>query len=458
MRKKLKMRTVKAVLFLFTLLITHIADAQSTNMNNGHEYVDLGLPSGTLWATCNVGANRPENNGNYYAWGETATKSTYSWKTYKYCRGDFKNLTKYNTKSDYGTVDNKKVLGMTDDVARVNWGGDWRMPTYDEMNELKSKCIWTWTTQGGKSGYKVKGSNGRSIFLPAAGYYCQGKLNNEGSYGNYWSSSLGNNDPNGAYNWHISSGEVGMYLGHRYYGQTIRPVLTAGTVTEKATNNTQSDISTDQKKTPAAPDRNSFSVSSETSKIYGHGFVDLGLPSGTLWATCNLGADRPEDYGDYKRWTGSRGYYYYKNYHYLIEKYCTKNEYSANCNRVDNKVTLEMGDDVANDCWGGSWRTPTYKEMNELKTMCTWTWTTQRGKNGYLVTGRNGKSIFLPAAGIYHASDKKDQGSYGYYWSSSLFPDYPYDAYNLYFSNDGTYILHNDRSCSMTIRPVCSQY
>ena len=157
---------------------------------NGHEYVDLGLPSGIKWATCNVGANSPEEYGDYFAWGETQPKSTYNWSTYKYCNGTYDSLTKYCTNLGvldvpYGTIDNKVTLELEDDAAYVNWGGNWRMPTIKELDELKntSNCTWTWSTQNGVNGYKVTSKkNGNSIFLPAA------SKNND--YGYYWSNSL----------------------------------------------------------------------------------------------------------------------------------------------------------------------------------------------------------------------------------------------------------------------------
>ncbi len=192
----------------------------------GHEYVDLGLPSGLLWATCNVGADSPEGYGNYYAWGETEPNGTYNWNTYKWCNnGDDHNLTKYNTDSNYGIVDNKTVLDPEDDAAHVNWGGDWRMPTYDELKELKDRCTWTWTTHNGKKGRRVTGPNGNSIFLPAAGYYNNGSLNYAGSDGDYGSSSLYTGDPLIAYYLYFDSGSVYMYhYGHRCFGRSVRPV------------------------------------------------------------------------------------------------------------------------------------------------------------------------------------------------------------------------------------------
>ncbi len=194
---------------------------------NGHAYVDLGLPSGTLWATCNVGASKPEDYGDYFAWGETETKSTYNWSTYKWCNGSYNTLTKYNTDSSHGTVDNKRVLELADDAARANWGGAWRMPTYDEMHEL-TDCTWTWTTQDGKNGYRVTGSTGTSIFLPAAGYKSYSDSPHQaGSHGYYWSSSLRIADTDNAYDLYFYSGNVNTNNDYREYGQSVRPVCAA---------------------------------------------------------------------------------------------------------------------------------------------------------------------------------------------------------------------------------------
>ena len=189
----------------------------------GHEYVDLGLS--VKWATCNVGANKPEDYGDYFAWGETKPKSTYNWSTYKWCRGSYDTQTKYNTSSSYGTVDNKKTLELSDDAARANWGGSWRMPTDAEWTELREKCKWTLTTQNGVKGYKVTSkSNGNSIFLPAAGYRDDSSLGNAGSYGNYWSSSLYTGYPDYAWGVYFNSSRVGRDSNKRYYGFSVRPV------------------------------------------------------------------------------------------------------------------------------------------------------------------------------------------------------------------------------------------
>ena len=198
----------------------------STGVENGHNWVDLGLS--VKWATCNVGATTPEGYGNYYAWGETKPKSTYYWSTYKYCNGTYRSMTKYCTDSYYGTVDNKTTLELTDDAARVNWGGSWRMPTKAEQDELRdtNNCTWTWTTQNGVRGYKVTSNkNGNSIFLPAAGYRNNSDLGNAGSKGEYWSSSLNTGSSFLAhYLLFYSSDEVWVIYCSRYYGYPVRPV------------------------------------------------------------------------------------------------------------------------------------------------------------------------------------------------------------------------------------------
>ena len=170
-----------------------LAKFESKNNINGHEYVDLGLPSGLKWATCNVGANSPEEYGGYYAWGETEEKSSYGWSTYKWCNGSYNTMTKYCTDRYDGTVDNKTVLDPGDDVAHVKWGGSWRMPTKAEQDELRNKCSWTWTAQNGVNGYRVTGPNGNSIFLPAVGYRSGTSVYIGGYDGFYWSSSLSSN-------------------------------------------------------------------------------------------------------------------------------------------------------------------------------------------------------------------------------------------------------------------------
>ena len=187
---------------------------------NGHEYVDLGLPSGLKWATCNVGAETPEAYGDYFAWGETTTKTDYSSSNCPTYGLDNSQL------QSKGYIDSEGNLTPQYDAATANWGGDWRMPTYDELNELRTQCTWTWTTQNGVKGYKVTSKvNSNYIFLPAAGYRIVSSLNNAGSYGDYWSSSPYGSYSDYAYGLYFNSSFPGMCNHLRYGGQSVRPVL-----------------------------------------------------------------------------------------------------------------------------------------------------------------------------------------------------------------------------------------
>ena len=198
-----------------------------------HAYVDLGLPSGLLWATCNVGADNPEDYGDYFAWGETQPKDYYSWSTYQYCNGSFSTLTKYCSNSSYGYngfTDNLTILLPEDDAATANWGTGWRMPTYEEWEELLDNTTVTWTTQNGVNGRLFTASNGNSLFLPAASLRIDDFFDLTGSYGYYWSSSVETYfySPH-AYNFVFNnSGTYSMDSGNRYCGTSVRPVRSSG--------------------------------------------------------------------------------------------------------------------------------------------------------------------------------------------------------------------------------------
>ena len=182
-----------------------------------HEWVDLGLPSGTKWATCNVGASSPEEYGDYFAWGETTTKSTYDWSTYFDTDDDGDTFKKYNNNG--GLTE----LLPEDDAATKNWGSPWHMPTYEQIEELLDNCTREWTTQGGVNGTLVTGPNGNTIFLPAAGRRWDGGLYHAGSYGGSWSSSLLAGGSRACYLYFDSGGWDWYYYG-RYYGQSVRAV------------------------------------------------------------------------------------------------------------------------------------------------------------------------------------------------------------------------------------------
>ena len=191
---------------------------------NGHRFVDLGLPSGLLWAETNVGAETADDAGCYFSWGETSPKDIYYSTTDKYCSCpdgktfcyDESHYTKYNS------TDGKTVLDPEDDAATVNWGSGFRMPTREEFQELLDKCTWTWDSS--HKGYLVVGSNGNSIFLPASGFRIGSDLYIQGSGGYCWSSTLNSSDRNCAYGLNFLSSRPDVYSRSRVYGFPVRPV------------------------------------------------------------------------------------------------------------------------------------------------------------------------------------------------------------------------------------------
>ena len=196
-----------------------------------HEWVDLGLPSGTLWATCNVGADSPEEYGDYFAWGETEPKDYYDWSTYKWCNGNQNTLTKYCDNSAFGYNgfrDNKTELEPEDDAAYVNWGPSWRIPSLEQIKELSNNCTSVWTTQNGVNGQLVTGPNGNTLFLPAAGDRWDGSLYYAGVEGTYWSRTFRPSDPYSgpfsAYTLYFDNSGLGWVDYARPDGYTVRAV------------------------------------------------------------------------------------------------------------------------------------------------------------------------------------------------------------------------------------------
>ena len=196
-----------------------------------HAYVDLGLPSGTLWATCNVGATTPEGYGDYFAFGETEPKTNYCWNTYKYCVGDYNQLTKYCNISDFGYngfTDNQIVLLPEDDAATVNWGDSWCIPSTEQWIELRDHTRIDVTTQNGVNGRLFTASNGNSIFLPAPGFWMDEELCDVGFDGictHGWSNAI---DPRGypanAWGFSVYSSGIDMGSCRRSWGYTVRAV------------------------------------------------------------------------------------------------------------------------------------------------------------------------------------------------------------------------------------------
>ena len=235
MKKGKAMKASKIIsVALLPLLFVPAGAQQPMKMENGHEYVDLGLS--VNWATCNIGADMPEDYGDYYAWGEIEPKSEYTWENYRFrISGDdfFKNIkfSKYNTDSITGVVDSLTTLEMIDDVAHVRWGGSWRMPTIDEFRELMDSCSWTWTTMNGVNGYKITsnmpGYTDRSIFLPAVGLGNATFNRTQNDHGLYWSSSLRPSSPgmpNSPYIISFNSNGISLGASTQQNGYPIRPV------------------------------------------------------------------------------------------------------------------------------------------------------------------------------------------------------------------------------------------
>lgn len=350
-----------------------------------HEWVDLGLPSGTLWATCNVGAENPEEYGDYFAWGETTGyndgKTTFNWNTYKYYDTTHETLTKYCTVSEDGIVDNKTELEPQDDAATANWGSGWQMPSKSQIDELinSSYTTTTWTTLKGVNGRMiVSNSKGTRIFLPAAGTRFGASLFSDGSFGLIWSRTGESRYAGGL---EFNSSQIDLTGNARRLGQSVRPVrvqtndhnyvtsinlnessltiipgetkkLTATVlpvnadnkvVTWKSSNESVATVQSNGTVTGKAQGNCVIKCcATDGSGVYaecqvtvegevdnthgitdGHEWVDLGLPSGTLWATCNVGANSPEVGGNYYAWgeTSPKSTYTWSNY-----KYCKGSE------------------------------------------------------------------------------------------------------------------------------------
>ena len=378
------------------------------------EYVDMGLS--VKWANYNLGASTPTGVGDYYAWGETEPKDSYMPANYQWCMGSAKTYTKYCTVDSMGYngfTDGLTTLQAQDDAAQMQKGGHWRMPTDAEWEELRKNCTWTLSEQGGQIGYIATSKiNGNSIFIPVAGFRSGGNVVLE-YIGAYWSSSLNESKQSCAYGLYINKDEdrVGKYSNScREYGFLIRPVY----------------------------DENY------------HAYVDLGLS--VKWAMTNIGANTPEDYGDYFAWgeTEPKDEYTWENY-----KWCDGTDtHITKYNTSDGKITLELEDDAAHVNWGSNWRMPRKDELKELIDSCQWERATFNDVVGNKITGPNGNSIFIPAAGSYNSFDDQlnSAGTGGWLYSSTK-------ASNTYASEVNMGVgKATQTTCSkclgLTIRPV----
>lgn len=473
------------ILVLILLQIVSCKGKPSSGVENGHEYVDLGLS--VKWATCNIGASSPEDKGDEFAWGETTTKQKYSSNTYKFYRNKDEviwgikalGLTKYNVTDWVDKTDNKRVLDKEDDAAYVNWGNNWHTPTIEEFNELIDKCSWQPTTINGIQGYKitskVKGYTNNSIFLPSTitldelEAFLQEEVIEVSqtdrdfilSGGTYWTSSINTEEyPDGAWQLIMDNTEYEMQSDYRFHGNCIRPVLNKKI--SKVSSSTSNNIEALNNQKPSTEDKVAKIVDS-------HEYVDLGLS--VKWATCNVGASRPEDFGDYYAWGEIRKKikYTWDNYSFrksgktendvVFNKYNTIEKYGI----IDNKTTLELKDDVAQVLWGGNWKIPTRTEFEELydSNKCEWTWVEMNGVEGYRITskidGYIGNYIFLPAAGM---NQKSKSASLGHYWTATLDYEAPINANKLtfgkvYTSFGNIFPDEGYRLNGYSVRPVC---
>ena len=209
------MKKILSILaFMLMASMTNAPMAPSCPDENHPHAIDLGLPSGTKWACCNIGASHPEESGDFYAWGETTNKNDFSWATYIHCDGS------YDTCHDLGA----DIAGMSYDVAHEKWGDKWQMPSSEQINELIKNCTSKWKTLNSLKGRYYTGPNGNTIFLPAAGYRWGGNLYRINGNGYYWSSSQGPSQSDYAYLLNVSSKSSLLDEYYRYYGHVIRPV------------------------------------------------------------------------------------------------------------------------------------------------------------------------------------------------------------------------------------------
>ena len=466
--------------------------------------IDLGLPSGTLWACCNVGADKPETRGGTYAWGEMGAKSYYDWSTYSYCDGV--SGTCHKLGSD--------IAGTQYDVAHILWGGPWVMPNYEQIKELVNNCSFTWTKMNDVKGCLFTGPSGGTIFLPSGGYRGIYGVFNNGYKGYYWSSTQHTSNSDKAYL--LQFDEDGAYSKSldRRYGPRVRPVcvtpkplsVSTNSVTVIAGESTTLEITSgngDYIVSSADGNIATVSLSGTTITVTGlaigsvmmvvldtatscsqlisvtvnkpHIFltcpdnnhphvIDLGLPSGTKWACCNVGANKPEAYGGYFSWgeTEEKDMYNHVTYLYATGEDNNGDGYYDNGKTILNMggVWQNLGDDisgtsydVAHVKWGGSWVMPSINQIRELVNNCSYSWSVLNGVYGGLFTGPSGGTIFLPAAG--HRWEVLDYaGSRGSYWSSTQSPAYSFYAYDLVFFSDHAGLDFEFRDNGHTVRPI----
>lgn len=421
---------------------------------DGYQYVDLGLS--VKWAVCNVGATSNEEVGDYFAWQETTPITS---------------LTAINYQINFNPCNPAtNILSSKYDAARMNWGKNWRTPTYDEQKELCDNCLWTFVKNfhgTGVDGCVIKSKkNNKAIFLPLTGFYNSDNNNiSKPERGCYWSSYGG---PGDFWKGIISVISLEFYdglnfrlggtwgTGRRYDGLVVRAVV--GQAEEYIP---EGPFNLDETETAAQ----GVSVS---GKQDGHTYVDLGLPSRTLWATYNVGASSPDEYGNYYAWgeTQPKDYYWdttYVFYDGMYGRWYRYNKYTwftEHHGTVDGKFILEPEDDAATQNMGAGWCMPTKAQLQELCDYVQWSEKssgTYKYKYGYSKT--NGNTIIIPCAG-WEYRDVPNTHMYVYYWSSELMEatrdGSDYYAYQLIDSPAGQGVMVKDamRIQGLSVRGV----
>ena len=474
--------------------------------DNHPHMIDLGLPSGILWSCCNVGASSPEIRGSNYAWGEITPKwysasGEYSMDISGSGMGARWDMTKYGVDSRFGIIDNKTTLDLSDDVAHTTYGANYRMPTAEEFNELLTQCTSEWGTLNGSNGRYFTGPNGGKIFLPTTGIWSYGARKYDDEYGNYWTRNLYLDYCYCAQTIFFSENDAEMLHEERYKCKPVRPVIVpkvsalsdfklsgsdelqlskGETLTvDVASGNGKYGSSTDVPSlvSSTSNDRSIYitGLNSGTMTFTAHDIysgqearikvtvcpaketpadaIDLGLPSGTKWASHNIGARSPEGYGTYFSWgeTSGKDDYSWSTYLYGTNKY----------------TDINIGENISGTCydvahmkWGGSWQMPTDEQINELIENCTSEWTTVNGINCKRFTGPNGRSIILPAAGLYNQSELLNAGQSGCYWGANACYFHQYgevyaQASLIWFDQSNSYNSSDSKYYGQPIRPVC---
>ena len=419
---------------------------------DGYEYVDLGLS--VKWATCNIGANSIEESGNYYAWQETTPVTS---------------LTHINYWYNFNPCSPDNILSSIYDAATVNLGHNWRLPTWEEMDELCRKCDWIWTDDfqnTGVSGCIIKSRiTNKSVFLPASGYInTENNQHVEEEKGFYWSSYAG---PGDLWLGLVGAMDIAFYNGGIAYGGNNDSKDRSWGLPVRGV------VGTPNIYIPEGP----FSLDETETSIQGYSvsgirdgqtYVDLGLPSRTLWATYNVGANAPREYGNYYAWGETVPKELYNDTTYVFYdgtynsgttvwfRYSKYTWYQGHHGTVDGKLILDPEDDAATQNIGFNWSMPTKAQCEELTKYVFWM---QDGTSGWIGTSKiNGYTIYIPSAG-WEYDHVPNSHMQAWYWTCEL--DEPSldnsDYYSYMLTNapqSGLFVNDTQRFQGLSVRGV----